>query len=175
MTRVATKTALARLIVGGCLVLATVAACGSRAAAGGSGGPVLTESPRPHPSVLTQPAVPAPDTTVVTVPTGPGSEVPTSKLRAIGPTAPPRGVQVSQDGRSITFGAAQAGCQHVSAALLSQTATAVTIQIRRVTTNSGGQVCPMIVREVPLSVRLSAPLGDRKVVFEGAQPITSNH
>lgn len=180
-----TGTAVARLVAGGCLVLAAAAACGSPAATAGSGGPVLTESTPPAPtssvptsSVPNQSAAPGPHTPVRPVaplPTEPGTAVPTSQLRAVGPARPPRGVEVSKDGRTVMFDAAQAGCQHVTAALVAQAGSAVTIRIRKVTTNSGGQLCPMIVREVPLAVRLAAPLGDREIVFEGGQPITSNH
>jgi hypothetical protein len=168
-------TRTAKLLAAGCFVLATVAACGSQAVSTGSGGPggaSLTEAPSASPPVVTTP--PPVNTTTQPVPSQPRSPVPPGQVDAQG-TTPPNGVSVTKDGMFVVFNAAQSGCEHVTAALLSQTSAVVTIQVRTTVVNHGGQVCPMIVRLVPLTVHLSEPLGGRHVAFQHVRATTSGN
>jgi hypothetical protein len=63
------------------------------------------------------------------------------------------------------FNASQIGCQHVTAQLAGQSASAVTIDVIATVTSHAGQACPTTAREIPLAVTLAAPLGTRTVVF----------
>lgn len=159
-----------KLIAAGCFVLATVAACGSQSVSTGGGTPAasLTEAPSP---TTTPPPV---NTTTQPVPSQPRSAVPAGQVE-VRSGAAPHAVSVTQDGRFVVFDVAQSGCEHVTAALAGQSATAVTIEVRTTVVNHGGQLCPMIIREVPLTVPLSAPLAARHVVFEHVQAISSGH
>lgn len=161
-----------KLIAAGCFVLATVAACGSQAVptAGTAPAASLTEAPTPT-TTTTAPPV---NTTTQPVPSQPRSAVPAGQVEVRNGTAP-HAVSVTRDGRFVVFDAAQSGCEHVTAVLAGQSATAVTIEVRTTVVNHGGQLCPMIIREVPLTVPLSAPLGARHVVFEHVQAISSGN
>ncbi len=166
-----------KLLAAGCFVLATVAACGSQAVStgsGGTGGASLTVAPpATTPVPITTP--PPVNTTTQPVPSQPRSPVPAGQIQTANVQPPPNAVSVTKDGRFVVFNAAQSGCEHVTAALSGQTTAAVTIQVRTTIVNHGGQVCPMIVRLVPLTVPLSSPLGSRHVVFEHVQAISSGN
>ncbi|HEX5114010.1 MAG TPA: hypothetical protein VFW65_02310 [Pseudonocardiaceae bacterium] len=174
MTRtVATLAAVA------CGVLVTLAACGSPAESAGSGsGPHIgiaapsavggvppsavgsgNQSFRPAPPVMTvvPPGQAAP-------PAGKATTVPSGQIDASHVTSPPGGVKAA--GREVMFNAGQAGCQQITGQVAAQTAKAVTVDVVTTNTSHGGQVCPMIVRLVPVTVTLAAPLGDRTLVFQ---------
>lgn len=179
MTRtVATLAAVA------CGVLVTLAACGSPAESAGSGsGPtlgVVAPSPVgqvPVPAGVTDtPAFPPPPSSPTAKdeipPTtarpvapggGKGTTVPKAQIDASHVNSPPSGVEAA--GRQVTFNAGQAGCQQITGQVAAQTASSVTVNVITTNTSHGGQVCPMIVRLVPVTVTLAAPLGHRTLVF----------
>jgi hypothetical protein len=100
----------------------------------------------------------------VPVPSGALVPVPAGQLKTGGMSAPPQGVEVT--GNDVVFNAEQSGCQVITAQATSQTATQVTIQVITTNTGRGNQMCPMIVRVVPVVAQLSAPLGNRTIVFQ---------
>jgi hypothetical protein len=176
MTRtVATLAAVA------CGVLVTLAACGSPAESAGSGsGPTIGVAaasavgsvPGAVPATTPPTAAPPASTPEVIVPPTPAqppaggkaTTVPGGQIDASHVTSPPSGVRAA--GRQVTFNAGQAGCQQITGQVAAQTAKAVTVDVITTNTSHGGQVCPMIVRLVPVTVTLAAPLGDRTLVFQ---------
>ncbi|HEY3747668.1 MAG TPA: hypothetical protein VGL80_00610 [Pseudonocardiaceae bacterium] len=172
----------AGLLVGASFALLTIAACGAQTVATGSGGPSIAISnpgtPATPPAPTTTPVVTAPMTVpatgtatkpavppVLPVPKLPRVPVPPGQVHSGGMTTPPAGVQVTKDGKQVVFDVEQSGCQHITGQATSQTATSVAIQVVDTITSHGGQVCPMIVRQVPVTVALNAPLGNRTIVF----------
>jgi hypothetical protein len=150
------------------------AACGAAGSTSAGSGAVLTTgnttpsvtptvtgqpTPKPLPVATTPPANPP-------APTGSPSTVPPGQINAPGMNAPPQGVQLSADGRQVTFQAEQSGCQQITAQATTQTATQVTIQVITTNTSKGNQMCPMIVRVVQVTAQLSAPLGNRTIMFQ---------
>jgi hypothetical protein len=172
----------AGLLVGASFALLTVAACGAQTVGTASGGPSISIStpgtspvsvPMPA-SVPSTPVVTAPMTVPVTgtkappvlpLPKLPRVPVPPAQVHSGGMSVPPAGVQVTKDGKQVVFDVEQSGCQHITGQATSQTATTVSIQVVDTITSHGGQVCPMIVRQVPVTVALNAPLGNRTIVF----------
>jgi hypothetical protein len=169
------------LLVGASFALLTIAACGAQTVATGSGGPSIaisnpgTPSAAPIP-VTSTPVVTAPMTVPVTgtatkappvlpLPKLPRTPVPPGQVHSGGMATPPAGVQVTKDGKQVVFDVEQSGCQHITGQATSQTSTSVAIQVVDTITSHGGQVCPMIVRQVPVTVALNAPLGNRTIVF----------
>ncbi|HEX3650661.1 MAG TPA: hypothetical protein VHV49_19730 [Pseudonocardiaceae bacterium] len=157
-----------------CGALVALAACGSPAGTAGSGsGPTIgVAAPTPvgqvPPAVSDIPTSPAPSSPPGTAQGGiPGAgkatDVPKAQVDTSHVRTPPVGVQAA--GRKVMFSVGQAGCQDVSGQVTAQTATAVTVNVVTTTTNHAGEVCPMIVREVPVTVTLAAPLGSRTLVF----------
>jgi hypothetical protein len=82
------------------------------------------------------------------------------------PTEQPTAVQTAEGGRIVIFHAEQAGCQSVAAQVLSQSSTKVVVDMVVTSSAGAGKVCPMIVRVVPVTVSLTAPLGSRTLVFQ---------
>lgn len=167
MTRtVATLAAVA------CGVLVTLAACGSPAESAGTGsGPSIGIAPSAvgsvPPSIVNGGTTfrPAPPSAVAPpAPAGKATTVPSGQIDASHVTSPPSGVKAA--GSQVTFNAGQAGCQQVTGQVAAQTAKAVTVDVVTTNTSHGGEVCPMIVRLVPVTVTLAAPLGDRTLVFQ---------
>jgi hypothetical protein len=101
-----------------------------------------------------------------TVPAPPAGRVPVpaGQINTAGMNAPPQGVEVT--GNDVVFNAEQSGCQVITAQATTQTATQVTIQVITTNTSKGNQMCPMIVRVVPVVAHLNAPLGSRTIVFQ---------
>jgi hypothetical protein len=98
-----------------------------------------------------------------------GSSVPASQLNTTGMAAgPPNGVWTQNGGRTIALAAEQAGCDTPSATVTSQTASQVVIRLAMTSKAKPGVMCPMIVRQVVVTVQLSAPLGDRLLVLQGS-------
>jgi hypothetical protein len=180
-----------RVLVAAGFVLLTAAACGSQggsasAGAGGTSpsvtlGATATTATAP-PSTVTSPVTPpsgvitgSPVTppgagkppTVLPVPNEPKSAVPPGQISSGGMANPPQGVQVTSDGRYLVFNAEQSGCQQITAQTAAQTTSLVTVEVVDTNTSKGGQVCPMIVREVQVVAHLDAPLKARKIVFQG--------
>jgi hypothetical protein len=167
------------LLVSAGFALLTVAACGARTQATGSSGPSIaistpgTSSAAPT-SVTSTPVVTAPMTvpvtgtktpTVLPLPGLPRTPVPPGQVHSGGMAVPPAGVQVTKDGKQVVFDVEQSGCQHFTGQVTSQTASSVAIQVVDNITSHSGQACPMIVRQVPITVALAAPLGSRTIEF----------
>jgi hypothetical protein len=163
------------LAVLACGALVTLAACGSpaRSTAAGSGPTIGVAAPSPVGSVPASivgtppPAANTPPPSLAQPPAppgGPATAVPQSRIDTSHMTAPPAGVTAAA--RQVTFNVGQSGCQHVTGQVAAQTAKAVTVEVITTNTSRAGQVCPMIVREVPISVSLAAPLGGRVLVFQ---------
>jgi hypothetical protein len=177
-----------RVLVAAGFVLLTAAACGSQSGAAGAGAggtsPSVTlgTTAAAPPSTVTSPPG-TPPTGVVTggpvtppgkgmptalpVPDQPKTAVPPGQISSGGMANPPQGVQVTSDGRYLVFNAEQSGCEQITAQTATQTTSLVTVQVITTNTSKGGQVCPMIVREVPVVAQLAAPLKTRKIVFQG--------
>lgn len=161
-----------------CGALVALAACGPQARPTGSGSePALTTTPAvgfaptsPVGSVpasivgTTPPAGPPSPAGPPTPAGGKATAVPRGQIDTSHMAAPPGGVKAG--GRQVTFQVGQSGCQHVTGQVAAQTAKAVTIDVVVTTNARSGQMCPMIVREVPVTVTLAAPLGDRTLTFE---------
>jgi hypothetical protein len=101
------------------------------------------------------------------VPLPPYTNVPASQIKIIGlPAQQPSAVQTAEGGRILIFHEEQAGCEQVSAQVAAQTASQVTVNVTQNTSAGAGRMCPMIVRVVPVTAALAAPLGTRTVVFQ---------
>lgn len=162
-----------------CLALVGLAACQSGASGGGAPNPPMGTVTTTVPATATTPptatAIPTRRTVQTTLPTVPptrlpvpfphGTPVPPSQIHSEGMLTPPQSVTVSGD--DVEFVAQQSGCAQVTAKATAQTSTSVTIQVITTTITHGTQVCPMYVREVPIVVRLDAPLGSRELIFHG--------
>lgn len=161
-----------------CGALVALAACGSPAGVGSGSGPAISVAPT-TPAVGFAPTSPGgvpgnvvgsvpPATPTVAVPPAPAggqtSTVPRARIDTSHMAAPPGGVKTA--GRQVMFQVGQSGCQHVTGQVAAQTAKAVTIDVVVTTNARSGQMCPMIVREVPVTVTLAAPLGGRTLLFQ---------
>lgn len=117
----------------------------------------------------TKPAITAPKATPpvtqAPVPAGARTPVPRSQMTWTGLKSPP--LMVSQSGVDVVFVAGQAGCQQVTAHAQTQSPTSVTINVISTVVSHGTQMCPMYVRELPLVVQLTQPLGQRALRFVG--------
>lgn len=101
------------------------------------------------------------------VPLPPYTNVPPGQVHVVG-TSPqqPTAVQTAEGGRILIFHEEQAGCEQVTAQVVGQNANQVNVDVTVSSSAGGGRMCPMIVRVVPVTAALSAPLGDRTVVFQ---------
>ncbi|HEX5405351.1 MAG TPA: hypothetical protein VFX16_24000 [Pseudonocardiaceae bacterium] len=169
-------------MIGASLALLTVAACGAQTPSSTTGGGTLAIAPAAPSSapapVTTTPVVTAPMTVpttapaagttppvIVPLPKPQHTPVPPAQVHNSGKSVPPTGVQATKDGKQVVFVVEQSGCQHITGQVTSQTSTSVAILVVTTITSHAGQVCPMIVRQVPVTVTLSAPLGSRTIVF----------
>ena len=117
-----------------------------------------------NPPVGTVPGSPGGGTLV---PLPPYASVPAGQIKVIGmPAQQPSAVQTAEGGRILIFHEEQAGCEQVSAQVAGQDANQVMINVTQDTSAGAGKMCPMIVRVVPITAALSAPLGTRTVVFQ---------
>ncbi len=179
----------AALLTGATVVALTIAACGPTASSSGAPGSIST-SATPTTAAPTSPSgAPTGSPThysppngaslpVGTVPVGgagngtlvplpPYTPVPSSQISVVGmPAQQPSGVQTAEGGRVLIFHEEQAGCQQVTAQLAGQGASQVVVDVTVASPTTAGRMCPMIVRVVPVTVVLSAPLGNRTIVFQ---------
>jgi hypothetical protein len=175
-----------RVLATACFVVLAAAACGSPSsgsAGAGSAGATLGTSASQPPSTTTAPttttttpATPVPivgqppvngTPSTVPVPPLPRTPVPPGQIDSGGMANPPEGVQVTDNGLDVVFNAEQSGCQVITAQTTAQTATRVTIQVVTTSTSNGNQMCPMIVRMVPVVAQLGNPLASRTILFQG--------
>jgi hypothetical protein len=73
------------------------------------------------------------------------------------------------DGRDIEVFGVGGGCKEARAEVSGQSAGLVQITLVTITKQPSGTVCTQEVRHVPLTVRLDAPLGDRRLVIESRE------
>jgi len=146
------------------IVLVTATACGERpnTVPAGSGGAPPTTSSEPAPTVPSMPARPG---SAQTAPAG-STLVPPAQLDATRLSADfPREVFVTADGRSLYLRAEEGGCNQASAEVREQTAAQVVVNLVENKSNKQGQMCTMDIRYPLVSVPLTDPLGERKVVL----------
>lgn len=154
--------------LGGTVVAAAITllavACGQQEDVGFGGSPPtasatdqpVSTNPIP-PSEAQDPAAPAPPAGAQAVPE---SKVDASSL----PEGYPTIAWTEGDGTTVgAYGVASGGCVEVSGELAEENAQRVVLQIIERTTSTGP--CTMEIRYPPVTVKLSAPLGDRTVVL----------
>ncbi|WP_434448101.1 hypothetical protein [Lentzea sp. E54] len=73
------------------------------------------------------------------------------------------------DGRDIEVFGVGGGCKEARAEVTGQSAEVVHITLVTITKQSPGTACTQEIRQVPLTVRLSAPLGDRRLVLDSRE------
>ncbi|MDX3664088.1 hypothetical protein PV646_42965 [Streptomyces sp. ID05-26A] len=73
------------------------------------------------------------------------------------------------DGRDIEVFGVGGGCKEARAEIAGQSADVVQITLVTITKQPPGTVCTQEVRQVPLTVRLDAPLGNRRLVLEARE------
>lgn len=157
--------------------LAGIAGCGGHDAAAPdtptpAGGPSSTEKPGASSSVTVpdKSSAPAPPTAATGVPKG-AAQVPAAQVDA---SALPsyyqhRGeVWVYDGGYSLrTYAMATSGCTDAEAVVVDQSAAAVRIMLRPLPQPQGGrpdgQMCTESLQPRPVTVKLTAPLGDRTI------------
>ena len=76
---------------------------------------------------------------------------------------------VFNDGRDVEVFGVGGGCKEARAEVTAQSAEVVQITLVTITKQSPGTVCTQEIRQVPLTVRLAAPLGDRRLVLESRE------
>jgi hypothetical protein len=181
----------AALLTGATVVALSIVACGPTASSSGAPGSISTSAtPTTAASAAPTSSSGAPSgpthysppngasLPVGTVPVGgagngtlvplpPYTPVPSSQISVVGmPAQQPSGVQTAEGGRVLIFHEEQAGCQQVTAQLAGQGASQVVVDVTVASPTTAGRMCPMIVRVVPVTVALSAPLGNRTIVFQ---------
>lgn len=125
-------------------------------------GPTLTTSASPTTSPSEEPEFDSP------VPPG-GHEVPPQRVDATAvPEDAPRTVWTEGDGSTLGVLAQEAGCGKASVEIAEQNAEVVKVVLVE-TTPADQQVCTMDIRYPPLTAKLDAPLGERKVVLSTRQ------
>lgn len=181
----------AALLTGATVVALTIAACGPTSASSGAPGsistsatpstttsaPPISSSGSPNdpnhssppngatPPVGTVPVGAPGNGTLVPLP--PYTPVPPGQIKVIDMVAQqPNAVQTAEGGKVLIFHEEQAGCQQVTAQLAGQNADQVIVNVTVSSNSTAGRMCPMIVRVVPVTVTLAAPLGSRLVVFQ---------
>lgn len=155
-------------------MLFAVAACGGQSETGApaNGGtlPVSSSAPAAPTEVVT----PTPPASTPGNPPGRPRQVvpedsevvPIEQIDASGlPDGYPRDVTSSNGGTMLSMRAEEGGCAHVNAAPAEQDAKQVVVNLTQ-TTAQTGQMCPQYIRNVKLSVTLSAPLGQRTLVLK---------
>ena len=73
------------------------------------------------------------------------------------------------DGRDVEVFGVGGGCKEARAEVSGQSADLVQITLVTITKQPSGTVCTQEVRQVPLTVRLDAPLGNRRLVLESRE------
>ncbi|MGW6933819.1 hypothetical protein ACWGE0_27440 [Lentzea sp. NPDC054927] len=73
------------------------------------------------------------------------------------------------DGRDVEVFGVGGGCKEARAEVTAQSAEVVQITLVTITKQPPGTMCTQEVRQVPLTVRLAAPLGDRRLVLESRE------
>lgn len=163
-----------RNVIGVVALAVVLAGCGSSGTPSGS-------SPSSTSSVTTggsgtssaQPPAATPPVTIsdtaVVVPPG-VQEVPKERVDAgsLSDTYR-RDAYVFNDGRDIEVFGLAGGCKEAKAEVTGQSAEIVQVTLVTITRQPSGTMCTQELRQVPLTVRLDAPLGDRRLVLESRE------
>jgi hypothetical protein len=78
-------------------------------------------------------------------------------------------VYVFGDGADVEVFGVGGGCKEARAEVSGQSADLVQITLVTITKQPPGTVCTQEIRQVPLTVRLAAPLGNRRLVLESRE------
>ncbi|MFS8101695.1 hypothetical protein LFM09_31665 [Lentzea alba] len=78
-------------------------------------------------------------------------------------------VYVFGDGRDVEVFGVGGGCKEARAEVTGQSADLVQITLVTITKQPSGVACTQEIRQVPLTVRLDAPLGTRRLVLESRE------
>lgn len=180
--------AAAALVVAGC---GSGSAGGNKALSDGSSvarAPIASVTPVPggSPSRTTPPSsaagsavppIPAPGnpgtghtyTFVPPPPKGARTPVPASQVtvRDLPPGASGR-AWTADGGRTVGTTVEVKGCERASARVAGQSAQRVVMAVGIMKTQHRGQMCPMIISNVILTIHLDAPLGHRHLVLQGS-------
>ncbi|KJK42285.1 hypothetical protein UK23_37855 [Lentzea aerocolonigenes] len=73
------------------------------------------------------------------------------------------------DGADVEVFGVGGGCKEARAEVSGQSADLVQITLVTITKQPPGKVCTQEIRQVPLTVRLAAPLGTRRLVLESRE------
>lgn len=142
------------------IVLVTATACGQRAdnvAPGAAPTPPASLSPAPGPPARPGSSQQPPAGSKVV----PAAQVDSSKL----PGDYPREVYVTADDKTLYFRAEEGGCGRATADVQEVTAQQIVINLGETQSTPKGQMCTMDIRYPLVSVPLSEPLGQRKVIL----------
>lgn len=147
----------AALLAAGALAL--VAGCGSQVVESAiSASSTLSIAPTSGGPFMGGPKLPAGTTPVS------GSRVNVTEL----PAGFPREVWTTGDGATLGLYGEQGGCDTISAQVVAQTSTQVTVRLLQIQQKPAGRMagCPMYEMVKPLSVTLAQPLGNRTVLLQ---------
>lgn len=170
-----------RNVVAAVALAALLAGCGSGGQSGApgtgsSGGSPAsgTSTPAPGATAGTNPAAPVPPPVSISEekPVVPPNvtPVPKEKVDATSLSETYRTeAYVFNDGRDVEVFGVGGGCKEARAEVTGQSAEVVQITLVTITKQKPGTVCTQEIRQVPLTVRLSAPLGDRRLVLESRE------
>ncbi|SMD13992.1 hypothetical protein [Lentzea albidocapillata] len=73
------------------------------------------------------------------------------------------------DGRDLEVFGVGGGCKEARAEVTGQSADVVQVTLVTITKQPAGTMCTQEIRQVPLTVRLDAPLGNRRLVLEARE------
>ncbi|WP_143047133.1 hypothetical protein [Amycolatopsis xylanica] len=136
-------------LIGTGLILVAVTACASHAATTGNpdegGGPTIETTAPP----VSGP-VPAPQIDAAALP-------------------PEYPKNVTTAGNDLLIKAEEGGCEKLRATVIEQTEQKVAVRLVKLDTRPG-EMCPMYIREVTLTVTLDKPLGQRTLVLTAERP-----
>ncbi|GHF64713.1 hypothetical protein GCM10017566_42760 [Amycolatopsis bartoniae] len=142
------------------IVLVTATACGQRPETVSPGA-----APAPPASVTPSPALPVQPGSAQTPPAGsavvPPAQVDASKL----PQDYSHEVYVTADGKALYFRAEEGGCGRATAEVQQENAQQIVVNLRETQSTMQGRMCTMDIRYPLVSVPLSEPLGQRKVIL----------
>jgi hypothetical protein len=152
------------LATGVALVLAAGCAQQQSTGVSGGGGDTLSTATPSHTASMVPGPAPVPaNPPGVHAPAG-ALVVPSSRVdaRAL-PFSYPKLVWTDRAGTTLGFEGEQGGCLTSRAQVTEQSATEVTVRLIQQQPGTGERSCPMFVRYKPMTVHLTAPLGDRTV------------
>ncbi|KAA9158222.1 hypothetical protein FPZ12_023040 [Amycolatopsis acidicola] len=141
------------------IALVTVTACGQQPQSVPAAGGGATSAPPSSSAAPTKPG------SSQSFPTGllvvPPGQLDASAL----PADYPHEVYVTADGKTVYLRAEEGGCGKATVEVREETSSQVALNLIETKSNIKGQMCTMDIRYPVVSVPLSAPLGERKLVL----------